>query len=288
MGLLEKMGQIRKNVLILGSRGYLGQNIRLCLEKEENLEVRGFDPIDCPTPVHQDLGWCDLCILALGLSDHAMGQKNPIKDYDRNLADYLEVLRHVDSAGKKFLYLGSLCQYGQLQGDISETTPLNPIEPQGLNKAYIEKVLEFLAELGSLSFCALRLGAVVGKKKELLNLSLLEKIIKTNIDGKRFEVHGGATRCYSCIPMDTFLEIIIAIIEKDHFNNRAYNLSTHNICFGDLSSWLDIKFSDTKKQSGHTINSDRLFAELNLEVKPIPPIELISCLRHEISELRHI
>jgi nucleoside-diphosphate-sugar epimerase len=278
----------RKKVLVLGNLGYLGRHIQEHLEKTPDLSVRGFEPKGLEESPQEALHWCDYCILCLGLSDHNLGRQDPFLDYDRNLADYLEVLRLPESRGKKFIYLGSLCQYGVPQGVVTETTPFNPVEPQGLNKAYIEKILEFMAPLNLGSFCALRLGAVVGGKKDLSNLALLEKIILTNLEGNLFEVYGGVDRSYACIPLDTFLLVITAILKRDHFRNRAYNLSTHNLSFGSLSALLDIKFNDSAKLESHAVNSDKLFTELDLKIDLVEAKQLISNLRYEISKLQNL
>ncbi|PCJ20683.1 MAG: hypothetical protein COB02_03925 [Candidatus Cloacimonadota bacterium] len=252
----------KESVLIIGSKGYLGSHLVSFLN---DLEVKTYSlDINNLQDRTKLLMKSDVVILANGFSDHEAGKRDPILDYDRNIKDYLEIFRDRAFSDKKVIYLGSLCQYGKMAGEVLEDYFVSPIEPQGLNKAYIESFLELISSVKNISYTCLRLGAVIGSKLNLKNLSLLEKIILLDIKKVEIEIWGGKNRCYSYMTMNEFLLIIQYILFCNIFENQIYNCGLKNIKLLELSTLLDsMNLIETKNQPSYNINSSKLLARLN-------------------------
>jgi UDP-glucose 4-epimerase len=89
---------------------------------------------------------------------------DPIKYYRTNVAGSIELIRTaVDAGVKHFVFSSSAAVYGRAERvPISETDPCQPINPYGWSKLIIEKMLEDVAKVSSISFAALRYFNVAG------------------------------------------------------------------------------------------------------------------------------
>lgn len=270
-------------ILVIGNLGYLGRNIQSFFQTFEEFETFGLDYENRDS--FDDLVLrSDVVIFANGLSNHELGKKDPHLDFQKNVQDYMTFLSKPSLRNKKLLVLGSLCQYGKLNGLISEYSIQQPIEPQGENKLYIERCLPYLAKRYGFYYICLRLGAVVGSKSNLSNLSLFEKIIVDEIHSKPFELWGGDQRSYSFTVVEDFLKILLQICNLNLFENDAYNLSLDGFVFSELSL-MNIQIIEKNLSESYSIDSSKLLDRLGMEFKRKNITEVIGRLRNELAKL---
>ncbi|MFQ6069711.1 MAG: UDP-glucose 4-epimerase GalE [Candidatus Aminicenantales bacterium] len=93
---------------------------------------------------------------------------NPQKYYTHNLITSLNLLEAMLEAGVKyFIFSSSAAVYGEpLETPIPETHPLNPINPYGQTKLFVEKILEDYERAYSLKFVSLRYFNAAGADLE--------------------------------------------------------------------------------------------------------------------------
>jgi nucleoside-diphosphate-sugar epimerase len=278
---------MRKTILIIGNRGYLGGQLFHALDSKYDLI--GFDENEKEPVIRDAIKRSTHVVFANGLSDHIAGKNNPYLDYEKNTKEYISYISMPEFEGKKVLYLGSICQYGPLKGVMDESCPCNPKEPQALNKFYMENYLRMIADKKSIKSCLIRLGAVFGAKSDCTNLSLLEKMVQTTVQGNVFDVLGTRKRLYSGLGIKQFLETISLIIEKDLFDGEVYNLSPLHISFGELEPYLELTFTETQGfLEGYKIDNSKISKALGGLPEDGKLSELIVRLKHEIRELEVI
>ncbi|MBT3783690.1 SDR family oxidoreductase [bacterium] len=275
-----------RKILIIGSKGYLGSALCERLPSEALLEIRGLDRGHTEEELRKSLQWCDVCILANGLSNHIAGQENPFLDFQLNVAEILDILK--SEKGLKFIYLGSLCQYGVLEGKIEESRVCDPKEPQGLSKVFMEGALGFLQKVNHLDFVSLRLGTVFGRKTDLNNPSLLEKMILSTLHGKTFEVYGGKERTWSGLSIEHFVGAIAKVIQKDKYEGRVYNLATCQWPFGELDQDLSLKFVPSNPATPYAVSCQRFKDQFGWGFDSLNARDIVRRLKIEIRQFQSI
>lgn len=93
---------------------------------------------------------------------------NPLKYYTHNLTSSLNLLEAVlETKVEAFVFSSSAAVYGiPLQIPIPENHPINPINPYGQTKAFIEKILEDYERAYGLKFVSLRYFNAAGADPE--------------------------------------------------------------------------------------------------------------------------
>lgn len=273
------------NVLIVGNKGYLGSSLQSHLEKTFSCDGYDFSERDSAS---ERIANAEVIVLCNGLSNHLEGQENPQLDFERNVSDYLELLNLSEIAGKKLLYLSSVCAYGPLQGDVTEDHPFQPREPQAIHKLLIEKHLEFQSRQKDFQFCTLRFGAVVGGKTSLANLSMLEKICECAIEEEPMILYGGEKRTYPYLELENFQEVVKRILRKDLFDNEEYHCPTQHLQMGDLVDLLPVEFQGTREDQPFRINSNKLEKKLGFKLLKSNLPRLVERLCHEIKKSRDL
>jgi len=278
-------GDRSMNVLIVGNKGYLGSSLQSHLGKTFSCD--GYDLSDRDW-ASKKIANTDVVVLCNGLSNHLEGQKNPQLDFERNVSDYLELINLNEIAGKKLLYLSSVCVYGTLHGDVTEEHPFQPREPQAIHKLLIEKHLEFQSRKMDFQFCTLRFGAVVGGKSSLENLSMLEKICECAIEKDPMILYGGEKRTYPYLELENFQEVVKRILRKDLFDNEVYHCPTQHLQMGDLVNLLTVEFQGAREDQPFRINSNKLEEKLGFKLLKSNLPQLVERLCHEIKESRDL
>jgi len=277
---------MERKVFILGSNGYLGSALMERLPAIPGIQVKGLDRDASPPQLEEILEWSQICILANGLSNHIAGQKDPFLDFQTNAVEPLQILKHGKS--KSFLFLGSLCQYGPLEGEVLENHPCEPVEPQGLSKLFMEGALGFLQRSGHLNFLSLRLGAVFGAKSSFENPSLLEKMVLSKVQGEIFPVYGGKERIWSGLSIEHFVDAVSRIIEENRFDGECFHFSTCAFPFSDLEPWLPLKFIESRNSPAYRINCQKFRDRYGWSFESISAGDIVRRLEFEIGQSKNI
>ncbi|MCX7973316.1 MAG: UDP-glucose 4-epimerase GalE [Candidatus Aminicenantes bacterium] len=185
-------------ILVTGGAGYIGcHTVKLLLEK-------GYEPIifDNLSTGHAELLPGGILIQAdlrekfkieetirqykieavihfAALIQVGESYENPKLYYSHNLITTLNLLEAMLEAGvNKFVFSSSAAVYGQPQFiPITEDHPLNPVNPYGRTKAFIEKIIEDLGRAHNLNYVSLRYFNAAG----------------ADLDGRRGELHNPET-----------------------------------------------------------------------------------------------
>lgn len=94
---------------------------------------------------------------------------NPLKYYLNNVSNSLKFLESLLENGiKYFIFSSTAAVYGiNEKGKVSETDPLNPINPYGESKAFIERALRDFSKAYDFKYISLRYFNVAGADKSL-------------------------------------------------------------------------------------------------------------------------
>ncbi len=166
-----------KRIFVTGGAGYIGSHTLRALE------ARGYEPIcfdNLSTGFREFAGDVpfiqgDLASPADIESDSAFGTaqaivhfashalveescRNPYKYYHDNILNCLNLLAAMRKHGIRYFVFSSSCAaYGiPSRVPINEATPLNPVNPYGATKMFIERILADFARAHGMDFVALR------------------------------------------------------------------------------------------------------------------------------------
>jgi len=206
---------MKKNVLIIGSQGYLGSRLSVYL-KEHGYNCSSIDTgffkegiltsiddgmttsKDARLITKDDLERFDSVILLAGISNDPFGHMSaeqiydPTRDYALKIADMCKKLRI------QFLYPSSCSVYGAANDNfLTEDSKTNPQTPYSINKLQVEEGLSHMAD-ENFTPIALRFGTVYGISPRirfdvvinmLCGLALTSKKVTLNSDGKAWRPH---------------------------------------------------------------------------------------------------
>ncbi len=175
------------NILVAGGAGYIGSHTVKELIKErynvvilDNFSTGKKELVVSNNVVNADLMDKDAVkrVLAAKRFDAVLhfasliqvgeSYSNPRKYYVHNLISSLNLLEAMLKAGvKNFIFSSSAAVYGNpLEIPISETHPLNPINPYGQTKFFVEKILQDYERAYGLRFISLRYFNAAGADPE--------------------------------------------------------------------------------------------------------------------------
>jgi len=171
------------NVLVIGGAGYIGSHVALEL-CENGHSVAVFDNLSTghkEAVLYGNLAVIDLedktrvkqiikefkpdAVMHFAASiEVAESVKKPIKYYRNNTANTINLLESlIENNIRYFIFSSTAAVYGNpIEVPIKESHPLNPINPYGQSKAFIEKILEDLTKAYNFNYIALRYFNVAG------------------------------------------------------------------------------------------------------------------------------
>ena len=164
-------------VLITGGAGYIGSHVVKLLGKKGyeivvldnlskghkeavlygSLKVISLDDKERVKTLLQDFR-PDAVIHFAAFIEVGESVKNPIKYYQNNTVNTLSLLElMVENNINNFIFSSTAAVYGNPEHiPINETHPINPINPYGQSKAFVEKVLKDFSEAFGLKYVSLR------------------------------------------------------------------------------------------------------------------------------------
>ena len=203
-----------KNILIIGSRGYIGSRLTDYLS-EHGYRCKGTDigffeqgllykpksltnlNIDARDIQEKDLEDFDVIVLLAGISNDPLGNMEIERIYDPTRIYALKIAKLCKKLGKRFIFPSSCSIYGIGQGMIDESGSTNPQTPYSLNKLQIEDDLKEIADK-EFSPIALRLATVFGPSPRIrfdlvinmfCGMAVAQKEIILNSDGQAWRPH---------------------------------------------------------------------------------------------------
>jgi nucleoside-diphosphate-sugar epimerase len=135
-----------------------------------------------------------LIVDCMGWTRHWEAKADPRYDLDLNVASHLPLLTALaDVRPPLTIYLGSSHQYGRAHGGaMTENTPLQPIDEQGIHKAAADHHYRLAAERHGLHVVSLRFGNTFGLNQPIngRDLGLIGEFIVAALNNKAITVYG--------------------------------------------------------------------------------------------------
>lgn len=230
-------------VLILGSKGFLGQHCVRHFSELKDVEVFMCDVIvdynsnnyfllDAGNPSYSELflrHQFDVCINCSGAASVQDSVQHPQRDFTLNV---FNVFRQLEAIRKfnptcKFINLSSAAVYGNPDTlPIEENTNLAPISPYGKHKLMAEQICQEFHDNFGIATLSLRVFSAYGpglKKQLFWDLHKKYKYISESI-----ELHGSGLESRDFIYVDDLINLIDLIVRKAIFDGRALNACNGN------------------------------------------------------------
>jgi UDP-glucose 4-epimerase len=224
-GLLEYTGARLKNLEPIISK------IQLISEKVENIaELK--DIVQCSDIIIDSMAW----------TSHVGALSNPEYDLELNLKSHLHLIQKLKEAknGKILIYLGSRVQYGQvLAAEITEETPMVPIDIQGVHKVAAESYYRIYSKLFKQDVISIRFPNCFGENQPFFgdDIGLVGGFIRDLLDEKTIEVFG-SNRMRYLLYVEDLAEIVFKLSGRALCGFSAINVSGHAIKLENLAKLL--------------------------------------------------
>jgi len=206
---------MKKNVLIIGSQGYLGSRLSVYLRQHDyncstidtgffkdglltSIDDKNTISKDARFIVEDDIKKFDSVILLAGISNDPFGHMSSEQIYDPTRDYALKIASMCKKVGIQFLYPSSCSVYGAASNEfLNEDSPTNPQTPYSVNKLQVEEGLSLIAD-ENFTPIALRFGTVYGLSPRirfdvvinmLCGLALTTKKITLNSNGLAWRPH---------------------------------------------------------------------------------------------------
>jgi UDP-glucose 4-epimerase len=225
-------------VLILGSKGFIGQNLLNYLA-DNNYEVWGADVvtdyvnkgtyflIDATNSdfsfVFQNVKY-DFCINCSGASSVPESMTNPMRDYFLNTVNVFKILEAIKKFQPtcRFLNLSSAAVYGNPQIlPVKETASPNPLSPYGIHKLQAEQLCKEFYDFYGIKTCSLRIFSVYGNG---LQKQLFWDLFWKAKTGHPFKLYGTGNESRDFIHISDLLKAIDLITKFCPFASDVINV----------------------------------------------------------------
>ena len=143
----------QKKVLVIGEHSYIGNSFKQYIEEKQSKLLENSCKIIVETTGATNGAWKQVdfsnydVILHVAAIVHQKEDKSKKQLYiDINKKFPVEVAKKAKQAGvKQFIFLSTMAVYGEVEGAITETTPLKPVTMYGKSKLAAENQLQKLA-----------------------------------------------------------------------------------------------------------------------------------------------
>jgi nucleoside-diphosphate-sugar epimerase len=263
---------MKKNVLIIGSQGYLGSRLSIYLRQHDyycstidtgffkdglitSIDDQDTISKDARFIVEDDLKDFDSVILLAGISNDPFGHMSSEQIYDPTRDYALKIASMCKMFGVQFLYPSSCSVYGSASDEfLNEDSPTNPQTPYSVNKLQVEEGLSLIAD-ENFTPIALRFGTVYGISPRirfdvvinmLCGLALTTKKITLNSNGLAWRPHlhiedvcQSFLRCIEWSPKKG--ELIIFNVGQNDDNYQVLDIANiiHSNIQGSQLNYLD-------------------------------------------------
>lgn len=123
----------------------------------------------------------------------------------------LKICRNMPSL-KKIVFTSTVDVYGEVQGRISENTPVCPQSMYGWSKLYCEKMIQVFSEERTIDTTILRVGHVFGEGEEAYR-KVIPVIIGNAVNQKEIRIYGDGEALRTFIYIDDVAEGIVNSIK---------------------------------------------------------------------------
>ena len=226
------------NVLIIGSKGFIGTHAYSFFSRKQNTVCWGcdvvadynddryflLDAVDSDYRETFEKASFDICINCSGTGSVPGSFKGPQRDFNLNVFAVIKILDAIRkyAPGCKFINLSSAAVYGNPQRlPVTETDSCSPVSPYGLHKQFAENIcLEYHTYFG-LQTCSLRIFSAYGPG---LKKQLFWDIFKKAKQPDGVTLFGTGLETRDFIYIIDLLHAIDLVIAKGSFDGSIYNV----------------------------------------------------------------
>jgi dTDP-glucose 4,6-dehydratase/UDP-glucose 4-epimerase len=226
-------------ILIIGSKGFIGQHLRKFLISKGE-QVWGADVVvDYVHPgryflvdssnadfhtIFQDEAF-DLCINCSGAASVPDSLQHPLRDFNLNSSNVYKLLDAIRQYQPKcrFINLSSAAVYGNpLDLPVKESAVANPLSPYGFHKLMAEKICEEFFRFFGIATCSLRIFSAYG---EGLKKQLFWDLFQKTKSGTTVSLFGTGKESRDFIYIHDLVEAIYLVAQQADLTGQAINIA---------------------------------------------------------------
>jgi len=228
-----------KNILIIGSRGFIGKELKkyLC---EKGYSVWGADVINDYTENNHyfiidatnsnfhnlfENNKFDLCINCSGAASVPDSLENPMRDYNLNTVNVFKLLDAIKMYTPmcKFINLSSAAVYGNPNKlPITESLMNSPVSPYGIHKFMSEQICSEYHTFFNIPTCSLRIFSAYG---EGLKKQLFWDLYKKTAYNKEIILFGTGEESRDFIYIKDLIQAIYRVAKNGDFKGDVINVA---------------------------------------------------------------
>ena len=281
-----------KNILILGSEGFLGSVLVPYLLREKNIFLTGVDKcfFGKNNKSHNRFKFLkkdykllpsfffvnfDFIIDLVNISNDPASELNTNFTYKTNYLNKIKLYNKIKKNNnlQKYVYMSSCSVYGNNQNLITEKSKPKPIS---LYSKLCLKYEKYLKRQKKIPYTILRLGTLYGWSERMRYDIAINKIIRDMIFLKKVEILGGEQLRFFCHNLFA-CKVINKILKKNKYQNQVFNIGNFNTNIIQLTNKI-LKLTkiknvnvyhekntiDKRSYEVSTASSKKLFKNLNL------------------------
>lgn len=257
------------NILIIGSKGFIGQHCLYHFRTKPDLLVFGCDVVidyidkqyflvDISTnsfsKIFQSKQF-DVCINCSGAASVPDSLINPQRDYLLNATNVFKILDAIRNYNSdcKFINLSSAAVYGNPQSlPINESHPINPVSPYGYHKWHSELICQEMHDIFNLRTCSLRIFSAFG---EGLHKQLFWDLFHKLQNQQSIKLFGTGQESRDFIHIADIIQTVELVIKKANFKNDIINVANGQEVFIENAVATFFYLFGTKKT--YTFNGNK-------------------------------
>ena len=250
------------NILIVGSKGFIGKNLKEFFE-DKNFNVWGADVITDYTETDQyvvidasnadyrevfEKQQFDICINCSGAASVPDSLQHPLRDYNLNTVNVFKLLEaiRVYQPTCKYINLSSAAVYGNPKNlPIQEDAQLNPVSPYGYHKLMSEQICEEYFQFFKIPTCSLRIFSAYG---EGLKKQLFWDLYQKSKNNKEIKLYGTGRESRDFIYIKDLINAIYVIALNATFNGQVINVANGEEVYIEDCVKIFYSFFDKKIQ----------------------------------------
>ena len=249
-----------KNILIIGSKGFIGKHLKLYFENK-NLNVWGADVITDYTDTDHyvvidatnadyhavfEAQQFDICINCSGAASVPDSLQHPLRDYNLNTVNVFKLLEAIRSHQPtcKFINLSSAAVYGNPKNlPIQEDAQLDPVSPYGFHKLMSEQICTEYFQFFKIPTCSLRIFSAYG---EGLRKQLFWDLYQKTKNNKDIILYGTGKESRDFIYIKDLLNAIYVVALNATFDGQVINVANGEEVFIEDCVKIFYSFFDKK------------------------------------------
>jgi len=257
------------NILIIGSRGFIGTHLTV------HLRGIGHQVVECD--VHTEYGdgdyiqvsvvdadfdhvfslrSFDVCVNCSGAASVADSFKNQVRDFQLNVGNVQRMLNSLlkNQPQCRFINMSSAAVYGNPDLlPLNEQMDTNPISPYGYHKKLSELILKQFSDLHKVETVSLRIFSAFG---EGLKKQILWDLYHKMKESKWVELFGTGRETRDFIHIQDLVTAIAVVVEQEKFDSTVINIASGketsieelSRLFGSALDWDgEISFSNNER-----------------------------------------